>query len=89
MVTDASDRAIGAVLQQHIKGAWCPITFSRELSPAETRYSAFDKELLAIYIAIYHFRHYLKGQPFNVLTDHKPLTLAVNSRSDHRSPQQA
>ena len=52
MVTEASDRAIGAVLQQH---TWCPITFSRELSPAETRCSAFDKELLAIYIAIYHF----------------------------------
>ncbi len=59
------------------------------MSPAETRYSAFDKELLAIYLAIQHFRYYLEGRPFHVLTDHKPLTFALNSRSDHHSPRQA
>ncbi len=90
LATDASDTAIGAVLQQHIEGAWCPISFfSRKLTPAETRYSAFDKELLAIYLAIQHFRHFLEGRPFQVLTDHKPLTFALNSRSDHHSPRQA
>ncbi len=90
LATDASDTAIGAVLQQHIEGAWCPISFfSRKLTPAETRYSAFDKELLAIYLAIQHFRHFLEGRPFQVLTNHKPLTFALNSRSDHHSPRQA
>ncbi len=90
LATDASDTAIGAVLQQHIEGTWCPISFfSRKLTPAETRYSAFDKELLAIYLAIQHFRHFLEGRPFQVLTDHKPLTFALNSRSDHHSPRQA
>ncbi len=59
------------------------------MTPAETRYSAFDKEFLAIYLAIQHFRHFLEGRPFQVLTDHKPLTFALNSRSDHHSPRQA
>ena len=32
--TDASDFAIGAVLQQHVKGAWQPLEFfSKKLSP--------------------------------------------------------
>ncbi len=90
LATDASDTAIGVVLQQHIEGDWCPISFfSRKLTPAETRYSTFDKELLAIYLAIQHFRHFQEGRPFQVLTDHKPLTFALNSRSDHHSPRQA
>ena len=33
--TDASDFAIGAVLQQHVKGAWQPLEFfSAKLTPA-------------------------------------------------------
>ena len=44
--TDASDTAVGAVLQQHIAGVWTPICFfSGKLHSAETKYSAFDKEL--------------------------------------------
>ena len=51
--TDASDTAVGAVLQQHIAGVWTPICFfSRKLHSAETKYSAFDKELLAMYLAV-------------------------------------
>ena len=49
-MTDASDTAVGAVLQQQINGEWKPIAFfSKRLKPAETRYSIFDRELLAIY----------------------------------------
>lgn len=56
LMTDASDNAVGAVLQQYIRGSWHPIAFySRKLRPAETRYSTFDRELLAVYLAIKHF----------------------------------
>ena len=73
IMTDASDTAVGAVLQQHINGEWHPIAyFSKKLKPAESRYSAFDRELLAVYLAIKHFRHFLEARPFQVLTDHKP-----------------
>ena len=54
---DASDFAVGAVLQQYIDNVWQPLSFfSKKLNPAETRYSAFDRELLAVYATIRHFR---------------------------------
>ena len=90
ITTDASDLAVGAVLQQYIHGAWCPIAyFSKKLQPAETRYSTFDRELLAVYLAIKYFRHFVEGRQFHVITDHKPLTYALNTRSDKHSPRQA
>ena len=90
LMTDASDTAVGAVLQQYVDGSWHPISFfSKKLTPAETRYSTFDRELLAVYLAIRHFRHLLEGRHFHVLTDHKPLTYALNTRSDRHSPRQA
>ena len=49
----------------------------------------FDRELLAVYLAIKHFRHLLEGHTFHVLTDHKPLTYALHSHSDRHSPRQA
>ena len=88
-MTDASDTAVGAVLQQHINDIWKPISFfSRKLTPAECRYSTFDRELLAVYLGIKHFRHFLEGRSFHVLTDHKPLTYALNTRLDRHSPRQ-
>ena len=48
LITDASDVAVGAVLQQQINSVWSPLAyFSRKLTPAEARYSTFDRELLA------------------------------------------
>ena len=89
LMTDASDTAVGAVLQQHINGTWRPISFfSRKMTPAETRYSTFDREMLAVYLAIKHFRHSLEGRSFHILTDHKPLTFALHARSDRYSPRQ-
>jgi hypothetical protein len=50
VMTDASDVAVGAILQQYINGHWCPRSFfSRALTSARTRYSTYDHELLAIY----------------------------------------
>ena len=90
IMTDASDVAVGAVLQQYINGEWCPIAyFSKTLKPAETRYSTFDRELLAIYLAIKHFRYFVEGRKFHGLTDHKTLTYALASRTDRHSPRQA
>ena len=47
IMCDASDFALCGVLQQYIDNVWQPLSFfSKKLSPAETRYSAFDRELL-------------------------------------------
>ncbi|BHF78125.1 hypothetical protein SprV_0602123500 [Sparganum proliferum] len=89
LVVDASTVAVGAVLQQHLAGSTQPIAFfSKKLLPAETRYSTFGRELLAIYLAVKHFRHFLEGQEFTIFTDHKPLTFAIHSRSDKLSPRE-
>ena len=89
VMTDASDIAIGAVLQQLLDGQWCPLAyFSRKLSPTEQRYSTFDRELLAVYCAIRHFWHFLEAREFHILTDHKPLTHSLHSKPDKHSPRQ-
>ena len=90
ILTDASSVAVGAVLQQRLNNSWCPIAyFSRKLTPAQMRYSTFDRELLAIYLAIKHFQHFIEGRDFYVCTDHKPLTFALRARPDKHSPRQA
>ncbi|GFS03047.1 Pol polyprotein [Elysia marginata] len=60
--TDASDSAIGAELSQKHHGMWRPIAFfSRKLTSSQSRYSTFDREMLAIYSAIQHFPFLLWG----------------------------
>lgn len=70
LVTDASDFAIGAVLQQDGH----PICFSsRTLNSHECNYSITEKELLAIVWSTKYFRPYLYGTKFSIKTDHQPL----------------
>ena len=90
ITVDASNVSVGAVLEQQLHGQWTPICFfSRKLRDPETRYSAFDRELLAIYLAIRHFRHFVEGRAFTIFTDHKPLTFALSSaNSDKWTPRQ-
>jgi cleavage and polyadenylation specificity factor subunit 1 len=88
ITTDASDRAVGAQLEQFHNGVWRPVAFfSRKLTPAERKYSAYDRELLAIFLAIKHFRHHVEGRKFTIFTDHKPLCTALASSNEH-SPRQ-
>ena len=90
IATDASDHAVGAVLQQLIDGTWSPIAyFSKKLQPAEMRYSTFDRELLAVYLSVKHFRHFVEGREFHILTDHRPLTFSLRAQHDQHSPRQA
>ena len=71
---DASDVAIGAVLEQEQDGAYVPLGFfSRHYSPAEERYSTFDRELLACYSSVHYFRHLLEGNKFQLRSDHRPV----------------
>jgi hypothetical protein len=70
LVTDASTSAIGAVLQQRVQHAWQTLAFfSKKLSPAQQKYSAYDRELLAIYEAVKHFRHMLEARHFTIFTN--------------------
>lgn len=84
LTTDASTTAVGAVLFQLIDGVHKPLGFfSKKLNPTQQRYSTYDRELLAMYLAVKHFRHLLEGQAEVVLfTDHKALTYALGKKSD-------
>ena len=78
LAVDASDSRVGTVFQQRLRGSWSPLAFfSKKLSSAQVKYSPFDRELLAAYSSIRHFRFLLEAQDFTLFTDHKPLTLAL------------
>ena len=80
---DASDKAIGAVLQQLHDDIWKPIAFfSRKLDTTKQRYSTFDRELLAAYKAVNHFHYLVESRAFTFWNDHKPLVAAFRSKSD-------
>ena len=86
---DASDFAVGGLLQQCIDNVWQQLSFfSKKLSPAETRYSAFDRKLLAVYATIRHFRHNL-GRNFFMNTNHKSLTYVMTSVTKRPSLRQS
>ncbi len=73
---DASEGAIGAVLSQKQNGKWHPVAFmSKSLSVTECNYEIYNKELLAIMLALDEWRHYLMGATIDVeiWTDHQNL----------------
>ena len=87
IMSDASDIAVGAVLQQVADGQWQPVAyFSR---PTEHHYSTYDRELLAMYLSVKHFRYFIEGRSFSLYTDHKPLTFSMSTKSERSSPRQA
>ena len=73
--TDWSQDGVGAVLIHYDEaGQEFVVAFaSRSCNDAERNYSAYDGESLAAVWAVQHFRHYLIGSPFLLLTDHKAL----------------
>lgn len=82
LFADASDTCVGAVLQQYSDGKWQPLAyFSKKLTVAQTKYSTYDKELLAIYLSVQHFRYLHEGRELIIYTDHKALTYAFGKLS--------
>jgi hypothetical protein len=62
IVTDASDFAMEAALQQLVDNAWQPLGFiSRKFTPTQQKYSPHDHELLAIYSAVKYLRNMLEA----------------------------
>lgn len=89
LVVDASDNAIGGVVDQLENNGWRPLAFfSRRLTPTEQKYSTYDRELLAIYASIKHFQCILEARNFTIFTDHKPIVFAFNQRNEKASPRQ-
>ena len=83
VTTDASDVAVGAILEQDFSSGLQPIAFaSRKLNATEIRYSAYERELLGIVWAIGQWKHYFQSpHPIVIQTDHAPLRHLPNQTS--------
>ena len=72
--SDASDFALGIVLQQYQDGVLKVIAYgSRALSTAERSYCTTRKELLAVIFGLKKYRKFLLGRHFVIRTDHAAL----------------
>ncbi|CAM6086541.1 unnamed protein product [Calypogeia fissa] len=78
---DWSMLGLGAVLtqQDEQKKEFVVAFASRSNNAAESRYSSYEGECLAVVWAVAHFRCYLFGTPFTLVTDHQPLKWLMES----------
>jgi len=68
--TDACIDGIGAVLMQNGQPIAC---LSKALGEKHKQLSIYEKEFLALIMAVEKWRHYLQRQEFVILTDHRSL----------------
>ena len=81
LTTDASNFALGGVLQQNVDGQLRNLYYHSQLMTAcQRRYSTIEKEALAIYKCFERMRPYLIGQDIIIMTDHCPLC-CITSKS--------
>ncbi|GBG71002.1 hypothetical protein CBR_g8301 [Chara braunii] len=82
--TDWQPQAISAVVtQQGTDGREHAIEYvSKMLSQAQSNYEACKGECLAVVWGVQHFRPYLYGQKFVLVTDHQPL-LSLQNNTDY------
>ena len=84
LYTDASNSGISAILSQNINSVEQTIPFaSHSLKPHKHKYVIIERECLALVWGIKHFRPYLYGKDFDVITDHNPLKWLDNARDPH------
>jgi hypothetical protein len=82
--SDASGFAIASILNQFDGfGVLRPTSFySRKCTPAEQNYDTYDRELLAIVVAMKQWRHHLEGARYTIMIqcDHKNLEYFQTSK---------
>ena len=77
---DASKFGTGSLLLQKIGKHYKPIAFfSKHLTKTERNYSTSERELLSIVLGVEHFKQYIYGQHFTVITDHEPLKFMLTA----------
>ena len=87
LTTDASPVGLGACLSQKVtedsKSVLKPLYYaSCSLKPCETRYAQVDREGLAVYWAVKHFRQFLLGRFFELHTDCSALKRIYGPKND-------
>lgn len=89
LVVDASSVGIGGALHEVVDGIPRPIGFfSKKLNDAQKKYSTYDRELLAAYESVLHFRDFIEGHSVTLFSDHKPLVSAFHSSKPGKTDRQ-
>ena len=80
-----SEIGIGALLSQLGEDEMDrPVAYySRKLKLAETRYTVTEQECLAVVEAVKHFRVYLSGVLFTIVTDHSSLRYLTQMKDEN------
>ncbi|KAI5721414.1 hypothetical protein M8J77_020491 [Diaphorina citri] len=73
---------------QHCKEQLLCLPVPMPTLTSEKKYGTYDRELLAIYLAVKHLLHMIEGRVFTIYTDHKPLTFAFLQKPEKCSPRQ-
>ncbi|CAI7868407.1 unnamed protein product [Closterium sp. NIES-54] len=82
LYTDWSSTGMGAILGQEREGQEIVVAFSsRSFNPTEANYCSYEGEGLAAVWGVTHFRVYLQGRPFTLVTDHQPLTWLMTNQT--------
>ena len=89
LTTDASNLAVGGVLEQRGPKGWEPIAFySSKLEPHQRNWPPYDRELLGCFKSVRHFRHMIEGRKFTLYTDHASLVPSMTKKSDPQTIRQ-
>ena len=84
--TDASHNGLGATLEELQDDQWKTTAFaSRFLNNHEMKYFTNELELLGVVWATEHFRNYLYGTEFQIVTDHKALLSALSANHGNKT----
>ena len=68
-----------ALLQKQPSSEWRILQCgSRHVTPAESRYSATEIELVAVVWSVHKAHLYLAGADFELVVDHRPLITILN-----------
>jgi len=87
LCTDTSLVAIGSVLCQDFPDGERPIAYySKTLQPTWTRYSAVEREMLAVLLSVRKIRFYILGRDITVITDCSTITY-LKSIKDTSNPR--
>ena len=75
LTTDASDKALGAVLSQNDR----PIAFlSKTFSQTECNWPIYEKEMFAVIYTLHKWEHWLLGVDLTIITDNSALSHIQN-----------
>ena len=88
IICDASKLGLGAVLQQkdgNKKTGDQYISHQDSLTPLECKYSINELELLAVVWAVEHFKNYLYGTKFQIVSEHKAWTSVLKGNTNNKT----